>query len=271
MGDVQRTSRYSPSDHSFVICAYGESPYLEECVRSLRAQTVPTNIIMVTSTPNDLVRGVAERHGIALYKSGRAPGIGSDWNFGVSCATTPLVTIAHQDDTYEPAYAQTALAQLGRVERPLIFFSNYGELRGGQVVDDNRLLRVKRLLLRPIARRGSSDSTHVKRRILSLGSAISCPTVTLNMELLPTPPFISDMKSNLDWDAWERFSRLDGAFVYSPLILMHHRIHEGSETSNLIKDNTRTVEDLAMLERFWPRPVARLINLAYASGQKSNG
>ena len=52
---------------------------------------------------------------------------------------------------------------------------------------------------------------------------------------------------------------------------MHHRIHEESETSNLIRDNTRTKEDLAMLMRFWPAPVARLINVVYARGQRSNG
>ena len=262
---------YNPSDHTFVVCAYGESPYLESCVQSLLAQTVRTNIIMATSTPNKLIERVAAAYQIPLHVSGNKPGICSDWNYAVSCASTPLVTIAHQDDTYEPAYAATALQMMGAVERPLIFFTNYGELRDGQVVDDNRLLRIKRLLLRPIARRGSTSSKRIKRRIISIGSAICCPSVTLNMAVLPSPPFVSTMKSNLDWETWERFSHLDGAFVYSTKILMHHRIHEGSETSNLIKDNTRTVEDLAMLEKFWPKPIARLLNMVYSSGQKSNG
>ena len=262
---------FTPQDHTFAVCAYGESPYLDECVRSLLAQTVRTNIIMATSTPNALIEDVAARYDLPLYVSGNKPGICSDWNHAVSRAGTPLVTIAHQDDTYAPRYAQTALERMSMVERPLIFFTNYGELRDGNEVDDNRLLRIKRMLLRPISRRGSSDKVRVKRRILSMGSAICCPSVTLNMGVLPDPPFVSTMKSNLDWEAWERFSRLEGSFVYSEDILMHHRIHEESETSNLIKDNTRTAEDLAMLEKFWPRPVARLINKVYASGQKSNG
>lgn len=78
------------------------------------------------------------------------------------------------------------------------------------------------------------------------------------------------MRSNLDWEAWERISRLDGSFVYDDKILMYHRIHEGSETSALIRNNTRTAEDLAMLEKFWPVPVARLINVFYSLGQRSN-
>lgn len=263
---------FSPSDHTFVLCAYGESPYLEECLSSLMAQTTRTNVLMATSTPNDRIRAVASGSGVPLFVNPDGPGIASDWNFAISCATTPLVTVAHQDDTYAPAYAEHALKGMGRARRPLIFFTNYGEIRNGEEVNDNRLLSIKRRLLRPMAKVGNiSDSTRTKRRILSLGSSICCPSVTLNLPALPSPPFRTGMKSDLDWDAWERFSRLDGSFVYDPEILMHHRIHEGSETSALIKDNTRTHEDLEMLKRFWPSPVARLINLIYSQGQKSNG
>lgn len=263
---------FSPSDHSFVVCAYGESPYLEECVRSLEQQSLATNIVMATSTPNDLIRDVAVRHNLELRCNPVQEGIKSDWNFAVAQAGTPLVTIAHQDDTYAPEYAQHMLAGMNRCELPLIFFTNYGELRDGLEVNDNRLLAVKRFLLRPIERKGGvAEDLRTKRRILSLGSAICCPSVTLNMDALPQKPFESTMKSNLDWDAWERFSHLEGAFVYDHDVLMHHRIHEGSETSALIHDNTRTQEDLEMLSRFWPAPVARLLNLAYVQGQNSNG
>ena len=34
--------------HTFVISAYEESPYLESCIRSLKAQTVPSEIICTT-------------------------------------------------------------------------------------------------------------------------------------------------------------------------------------------------------------------------------
>lgn len=263
---------FLPSDHTFVLCAYGESPYLEECLSSLKNQTTQTNILIATSTPNDHVKAIASNSSIPLFVNPSGPGIASDWNFAISCATTPLVTIAHQDDTYAPSYAERALEGLSRARRPLIFFTNYGEIRNGEEIDENGLLSIKRRLLSPMIKAdGISDSTRTKRRILSLGSSICCPSVTLNLPILPSPPFHTEMKSNLDWDAWERFSRLDGSFVYDSEILMHHRIHEGSETSALIKDNTRTHEDLEMLKRFWPSPVAHLINLAYSQGQKSNG
>ena len=52
--------------HIFAVCAYGESPYLDECVRSLLAQTVKSEIILVTSTPNDHIRKCADRYGLRV-------------------------------------------------------------------------------------------------------------------------------------------------------------------------------------------------------------
>ena len=49
MGDMS-------AKHTFVICAYKESAYLEECILSLKQQTVKSNIIMITSTPNNYIR-----------------------------------------------------------------------------------------------------------------------------------------------------------------------------------------------------------------------
>ena len=47
-------------DHTFIICAYGESPYLEECIRSLFAQKVRSEICIATSTPNRHIQSLAE-------------------------------------------------------------------------------------------------------------------------------------------------------------------------------------------------------------------
>ena len=46
--------------HTFVICAYKESAFLEECIESLEEQTVTSNIIMVTSTPCDYIINIAQ-------------------------------------------------------------------------------------------------------------------------------------------------------------------------------------------------------------------
>ena len=90
------------------------------------------------------------------------------------------------------------------------------------------------------------------------------------MSKLPRPPFIAEFRSNLDWAAWERFSNLPGAFYYDSKVMMHHRIHQESETSKTISDNTRSKEDLETFEIFWPKWIARLIMRQYVKAQKSN-
>ncbi len=67
--------------HTFAICAYKASPYLEACIRSLLAQTVPSDIILCTSTPNDYIYQVADKYQIDVYVNEAGGNISADWNF----------------------------------------------------------------------------------------------------------------------------------------------------------------------------------------------
>ncbi|HPF30209.1 MAG TPA: glycosyltransferase family 2 protein, partial [Lachnospiraceae bacterium] len=87
---------------------------------------------------------------------------------------------------------------------------------------------------------------------------------------LPKQLFTSGYQSDVDWQAWERFSRLRGSFVYIPKILLYHRIHEDSETTRIIGENNRTVEDYEMYCKFWPKPIARVLEHFYNKGEDSN-
>lgn len=256
---------------TFSVCAYGESPYLRECIESVLRQGIPSRVIVCTSTPNGLIESVADEFKLPLFVNPTQEGIASDWNFAIQCAETQYVTIAHQDDVYDPSYAGSALQSLENAQEPIIFFSDYGELRGSEYVTSNRLLDVKRMMLKPFIPGRRHDSRFWKRAILRFGSPIPCPSVAYCKGRIPEPLFRKGMKGGLDWDAWERLSRISGAFCYESQVLMYHRIHEDSETSHIIADDTRTNEDLAMLERFWPKPVAKLINRFYSESLKSNG
>ena len=259
------------ADHAFAVCAYGESPYLEECVGSLVAQKGEPKILIATSTPNDSIRSVAAKYDLPLLVRDGESGIADDWNFAISCADCDLVTIAHQDDLYEPDYSSRLAAVYESRPDLLIYFTNYGELRSGGLVDSNQLLRIKRAMLFPLKDGRFMRSKLVRRRILSCGSAICCPSVSFNLKRLARPIFETSMKCDLDWQAWERISKQKGSFYYDSKILMYHRIHEQSETTHLIGDNTRSREDLEMLNKFWPSGIARLINRAYSKSQQSNG
>lgn len=87
---------------------------------------------------------------------------------------------------------------------------------------------------------------------------------------LPKPVFTEYFRSNADWEAWERISREKGSFVYLKQPLMTHRIHEGSETSQVIGETGRGQEDYALFLKFWPKSMAKLLEHFYTAGEKSN-
>lgn len=256
--------------HTFVVCAYKDSPFLEECICSLEKQSVRSRIIMVTSTPSEYIDDLARKHDVPLYVNEGEGGIAQDWNFGISKCNTRYVTIAHQDDTYEPTYLDTIMTKLKNNPNALIAFSDYGEIRQGQRVNKSRLLTVKRLMLLPMKFAKLQNKKFAKKGILMFGNPICCPSVTYNMDKLSTPVFEVKYGSNLDWQTWVNFATMRGDFVYCNRILMHHRIHEQSTTSGLIDNSKRGEEDMDMFKKMWPKPIAKLIGEIYKKGEGLN-
>ena len=256
--------------HSFVICAYNESPYLEACIRALQKQSVKSSIIMVTSTPNVHIQSLTQKYRLPLMVNDGEKGMVQDWNFGLSQCTTPYVTIAHQDDIYFANYAEVAMNELSISKKPLIFFSDYVEIRDGKLVSNNRLLQIKRCMLLPLKRKGMQRIVFIRRRILSLGNPICCPSVTFAVNNLPRPIFAKGFRSNQDWEAWEQFSRLSGEFLYCSKKLMGHRIHPESETSIMIGESLRNKEDYELFSKFWPSWIAKMLAKGYAKSEQFN-
>lgn len=257
-------------DHTFAVCAYKESPYLEDCIQSLKAQKVRSNIIIITSTPNMFIENIAKKYKVPYIINTGEGGITQDWNFAYAQAGTKYITITHQDDVYQEDYLSEAIKLMGKAKKPLIFFSDYFEIRGGQRVEKNRLLTVKRMMLVPLRIRAFQRSRWVRRRILSFGTPICCPSVMFASENLPKIVFQNRFRACEDWEAWEIISRLSGSFVYCTRMLVGHRIHAESETSAIIGDNKRTEEEYQMYCKFWPPRLARFWAGLYAKSQDSN-
>lgn len=256
--------------HTFAICAYKESPYLEECMQSILRQTIPSEIILVTSTPCKHILILCDKYKIPIYINRGEKGITQDWNFAYTKSVTPIVTIAHQDDVYFETYTETLENMLMTAKKPLIFFSNYYELRNGTLTKKNKLLNVKRLLLLPLCLTVLQGSIAIRRRVLSFGNPICCPSVAYFKENLPTNIFKNHFRSNEDWEAFEMISNINGQFIYCRKPLMAHRIHRDSATTAIIADNDRTKEDYEMLCKFWPKPIAKVIEHFYKKGEESN-
>lgn len=256
--------------HTFVVCAYKECHYLGELIESLQAQTVKSDIIIETSTPNDFIKSVADKYGIKVYVNPGKGGITEDWNYGYSITNTPYVTIAHQDDKYLPGYTQAMLKAMESSRHPLIFFTNYAEIRNGEVVENNKLLKIKRLMLSPLKNYRFKSSIWVRRRILSLGDPIMCPSVAFAKNNLPEQVFKNHFLASEDWEAWENLSKIKGDFLYDSEILMYHRIHPDSTTTLAVRTHAREKEDFEMYKKFWPEPIARFLIHFYSKSEDSN-
>lgn len=256
--------------HIYAVCAYKESPYLEECIQSIKKQNVPTDIIVSTSTPNAHIESICKKYDVPMYINEGEKGIAQDWNFAYKMADAELVTIAHQDDIYLPNYTEAIMRMAEHVREPLILFTDYAELRNGEIVKNNKLLKIKRIMLYPLRFKCFWNSRFVRRRILSLGSPIACPAVTYVKENLPETIFKAGFRSCEDWEAWELLSKRKGAFAYTKAIGMCHRIHEESETSIILRDNARVEEDFTMFCKFWPKSIARILAKLYSTSEKSN-
>lgn len=259
-------------DHAFVIPVYGRPPYLQSCVRSIMNQTTGAPRVLIgTSTPSDYIADIGAAFGIPVLVNPERANIAADWNFAMESSDSRFVTIAHQDDEYAPQYLET----MGRLaaDHPdmVLAFSDYREHTDQGERPMNLNLRVKRwLCARAFQGREAIRARTAKRRLLSLGNPVCCPSVMLDREHVPDFRFSTSLKTNLDWDAWLRLSQVDGEFVYARRSLISKRVHPGSETTVTIANRIRQTEDLQMFRHFWPKPVATLIAAVYSIGYFSN-
>ena len=77
--------------HVFSICAYKDSPYLEPLIRSLVSQSVPSHIILCTSTPSPYIDGLAWKYGIQVVVRHGGSNIRDDWNFAKEEQSTETI------------------------------------------------------------------------------------------------------------------------------------------------------------------------------------
>ena len=261
---------YQASDHTFVIVAYKDNPYLEETMLSVINQSTKSNILLSTSTPSPYIENLCNKYNIRYVINPNGKGAGSDWNYGYNHAKTKLVTIVHQDDIYEKDYLKEVLNYCNKVNNLLIGFTDYYELRDSKKISDLKILKIKRVMNYLFKYNYFKKAKWYRKRILAFGDCISCPTVVLNKEKLGNDIFDTTMKNSCDYITWVNIAFKEGDFVYVPKILVGHRIYEESATTKNIADNSRTREDLKIMEMLWPKPIAKLIHRYYIKSEDSN-
>ena len=262
------------SVHTFAVCAYKESEFLEDTVSRLLNQTVKSSVFISTSTPNALISTVADKYGLEVRVNPDGGTSAKDWNFAYSQAETDYVTLAHQDDIYEPEFAEKSLAALMGAKNPVLVYTDYYEIRHqdrddpGTRVEDNMILRTKRRMLSVIDM--AKNSRWVRNRVLSFGYPMNCPGTTYVKRRFKSIDFIPEWQNSHDWEATIRLASEEGEFLFIRELLMGHRIYLDSQTTNTIRSGVRYQEDLACISRYWPAPVAKLIMKHYSKAYDSN-
>lgn len=263
---------YEAKDHTFVVCAYQENPFLEETVLSLKKQTTLGTIILSTSTPNDYVQRICQKHKIEMIVNPLPRLVGDDWNYGYDNVSTALVTMAHQDDYYEPNYLAKMLKTLNLYgdNEVALLFSDYYEMRDEGIVTNSTLLNIKRAMNGFLRPKLFNKSIFVKRRVLSFGCSICCPSVLLVKAVAGKSVFDTNYINSCDYKTWIDMASKEGRFVYVPEPLVGHRIYRESSTTKNIDENIRQGEDQEILGLLWPKSIARIIYSFYERSQQSN-
>lgn len=266
---MKKINNYTSDDLTFVICAYKECEYLEESIKSLKAQTQQAKIRLSTSTPNDFIYGLAEKYGIEVRVNPDGGQI-KDYNFAMKQADTKLIMLMHQDEILVPSFVERVIEEMNQCKDPIIAFTNYLEMHN-DVVDDkpSTMVKIKRLLLLPIQSRKLAGTRFGKRLIQRFGDPITHPTVVCVRDKMPEVCFREEFKASMDWDLWERLSKVDGSFVYVKDVLLYHRMNDENQTVKLLNgSNVRYENEVAILRRFWPKPIVKFIMHFYKGAAK---
>lgn len=252
------------TNHSFVIPAYKNSPYLESCVLSLLNQSIQSDVIITTSTPSDFIKSIAEKYNLPYFiNTNLNSGIANDWNFALSKASSNLVTIAHQDDVYDRDFSKMAIENFIKYSDMLICFSDYEDLFTKKVRRNSAFQLIKKTLLLPILFQKHSTCQLVKKSLLAFGNPITCPSVTFNLNMTKRFCFDNNYRFVVDWKGWLELSRLKGRFIYINKVLLKHRIHANSATSVEMKSGSRSIEEKELFVSIWGKFLGSFIAFIY--------
>lgn len=249
--------------HCFAISAYEESPYLEQCIRSLKAQSVSSDVILCTSTPNSLISGLSEQYGIPLFVREGKSSLKDDWNFAIRTAAEQrgagLVTVAHQDDVYHRDYLKALQYALRRFPDISVFCTRYRTVDAEGKPLKTRAESVKRLLRIPLRFHALCALPAVKKLPLIFGNGIGCPTCTYQLAKTGEPVFQNDYHFVIDWETLLRLADGPGRFFCIEKELVDYRVHDGAETKKNIRNHNREAEETEIFRKLWPAPAAAIL------------
>ena len=201
-------------EHTFAVCAYGESPYLEKSIRSVVKQSVKSRVIVCTSTPNSYIENLTKKYHLPYYVRQGESSLQDDWNYAYDKAGTEYVTLTHQDDIYHKDYLKYMTVYLERYSDTLIAMTDYRIINQDQQVRWDVSLMVKQMLKLPLRIPFLADKRWVKLGIQAFGNGICCPSVCYHRTLLGNSIFQSGYHYALDWEISDEGCNIDEVESY---------------------------------------------------------
>lgn len=254
--------------HTFAVSAYGDSPYLEACLRSLTKQSEPADIIICTSTPSPYIDALAAKYGVPVMVRRGESSIQKDWQYAYEMADSRYVTIAHQDDLYGRHYLREFKRALRRYPDILLYTTDSVTVKNSRLVYFDPLRWIKAVLRIPLRFPGLGHLPAVKKSVLMLGNSICCPACTYHKAQIGTTFFTRPYRFVLDWDALLDLAERKGRFYCQEKPLIYHRLHRDAATNACIRSKERRQEEQEIFARIWPAPVVKLLMKYY---QKAYG
>lgn len=233
--------------HTFVILAYLESDDLEECIKSVLKQSVKSNVLIATSTPNDYIIEMASKYSLGITINENDSNKGSDYNFAINTMDSELITIAHQDDLYDRNYTKEILKKYKENRDATILFTDNYEIKGDKKIVKNKRLRKQRYYLLPLKYKIFQASKFFKIRALRRNKFICTSSITFVKKNIKKDIFPSDIVYNNDWKGLIHLAKEDTKFVYIDKKLVGYRI------DNVCFDPEKIEEDMDILKKMYPK------------------
>ncbi|MBW4889825.1 glycosyltransferase family 2 protein [Mucilaginibacter sp. HMF5004] len=260
--------------HTFAITVYKESAYLEQCIQSIVNQTVKTNVIIVTSTPTEFSRDLAGQYNIPYHVNDTdIKNAATNWNFAIQKAETKLVTVVHQDDLYQPSFAENVVNKFNQYqdENVLISFTGYIDMVNDKMRKVSASALVKQMLLMPFLLSKVIKSRFLKRLVLMFGNPVCCPSVTFNKNAIGDFSFSTKYLIVLDWFAWYELAKKEGSFLFINKKLIIRRIHTDSHTTAFSNSGAAKNDEQRFFEEMWgSKLIAKLLIRVYQLGHLDN-
>jgi GT2 family glycosyltransferase len=227
---------------TMVVPVWNGARHLREALQSLRQQRA--RIICVDDASTDDSAAIARAAGAEVVQNGRHLGLAENWNRCVDLVTTPFFLLAHQDDVYEPGWAEAMLALLEAHPRAFIAHCKTA------AIDD-----AGRAIATPAARYKESlwprhdpyeEGGEAALQRLARGNFIVAPSVVFRTDAVRAIGRFSPLEFVVDWEYWLRGVLAGWTIAGTHRRLVRFRRHGATATRALERTLNRYREEIAL-------------------------